>query len=83
MTKNYDPANKKEPSLVAKEAEKFPSPPKKDGTPDPQNILAKQRQEKAMAEAWKAWKAAAEGRKGGTKGNKKKGGSSSGSGKKA
>lgn len=68
MTKNYDPANKKKPSFVAKEAEKFPSPPKKDGTPDPYNILFK----RALAEA----------EKGGTKGIKKKNGNSSGGGKK-
>ena len=69
MTKNYDPNNVKEPSLIAKAASKFPSPPKKDGTPDPQNILFK----KALAEA----------EKGGTKGIKKTGGSSSGGEKKA
>lgn len=80
MTKNNDPKDVKEPSFIASAAAEFPSPPKKDGTPDLQNILAKQRQEKAMAEAWKA---AAEGKKGDTKGNKKKSGSSSGSSKTA
>ena len=68
MTKNYDPNNRKEPSLIAKAAAKFPSPPKKDGPPDPQNILFK----KALAEA----------EKGGTKGIKKESSSNSNSGKK-
>ena len=69
MTKKKDSKNVKKQGFTAKLAEKFPSPPKKDGTKDPQNILLK----KALAEA----------EKGGTKGIKKKGGSSSGGGKKA
>ena len=51
MTKNYDPKDvkKKEPSSIAKAAEKFPSPPKKDGSADPENIMAKKRREEAEA----------------------------------
>lgn len=71
MTKNYRKEDLKEPSFIAKAAAQFPSPPKKDGTADPEKILAKQRREKAEAEA----------KKGGKKGIKK-GGSSSGSGNK-
>ena len=69
MTKNYRDEDVKAQSLIAKAAEMFPSPPKKDGTPDPQNILAKKAQEKA--EAWA--------KTGGKKGVKKDG-SSSGTG---
>ena len=56
----------KKPSFIANAAETFPSPPKKDGTEDPENILAKKRREEAEA-----------------KQGSRKGGSSSGSGKKA
>ena len=39
----------KKPSHIEKMAERFPSPPKKDGTADPENILAKKRREEAEA----------------------------------
>ena len=74
MTKNYDPKDKKEPSSIAKALEKFPSPPKKDGSADPENILAKKRREKAEATQKQAW---GSGKKGSNKG-----GDSSGGGKK-
>ena len=67
MTKNYRVQVPKEPSSIAKAAEYFPSPPKKDGTADPENILAKKRREEAEAK----------------QGSSGKGGSSSGGGKKA
>lgn len=55
MTKNHDAKYKKEPSEIAKMAEEFPSPPKKDGTKDPENILAKKRREKAEKALEQAW----------------------------
>ena len=55
MTKNYDPKDvqkepRKDPSAIAKAAEKFPSPPQKDGTADPETILDKKRREEREAE---------------------------------
>lgn len=59
MTKNYrvqepkkqEPKKQesKKPSFIANAAEEFPSPPKKDGTADPENIQAKRRREEAEA----------------------------------
>lgn len=74
MTKNNDGKPK---SATAKKLEEFPSPPKKDGTADPENIMAKKEREKAEAELKRAWDAH---KKSG--GKKPKGGSSSGAGKK-
>lgn len=71
----------KKQGFTAKLAEKFPSPPKKDGTKDPENILAKKWREEAEA---KQGGKKDDGKKGdGKKGGGKKGGSSSGSGKKS
>ena len=59
MTKCYDPndpKNKpKENSALADALEEFPSPPKKDGTADPENILAKKRRERMEESVKKAY----------------------------
>ena len=62
MTKDSRVEELKKTSLIANEDEKFPSPPKKDGTADPENILAKKRREEAEA------------KKGGKKGGSSSGG---------
>ena len=50
MTKNYRIEDvPKNLGFIGKAAEHFPSPPKKDGTADPENILAKKRREEAEA----------------------------------
>ncbi len=67
MTKKWNVPEPKKAGWKSKAAEEFPSPPKKDGTADPENILAKKRREEAEAKK----------QDGGGKG-----GSSSGEGKK-
>lgn len=49
MTKKWHVQEPKKPSFIGKAAELFPSPPKKDGTADPEKILAKKRREEAEA----------------------------------
>ena len=57
MTKNNDGKVREPPSETAKKLEEFPSPPKKDGTADPENILAKKEREKDEAALKQCWDA--------------------------
>lgn len=50
MTKKWNVPPPKKSSAIQNALEEFPSPPKKDGSKDPENVLAKLRRKEAEAQ---------------------------------